>query len=433
MPGSSPGMTAVLVVATAYTLAMSTTSQFVAVIGAGPAGLMAAEVLVQGGAYVTVYDAMPSAGRKFLLAGRGGLNLTHSEKLAQFLTRYREAAAKLKGAIEAFPPDVLREWSEALGQETFVGSSGRVFPKTFKASPLLRAWLRRLDSMDVQFALRHRWIGWDERGRLLFRTPDGPRTVDARATVLALGGASWPRLGADGGWMDILGAKGVAISPLRPANCGFTVAWSDVFRNRFEGRPLKGVALKFGPHTVRGEAIITRTGIEGGAVYALSAELREAIVDSGQATLHIALRPDLEMQDLMAQLSRPRGRQSLSNFLRKAVHLSPAAIGLLQETAITSGLSLSSLSTTNLAGLINAMPIKLDGLAPIARAISTAGGISFDELDADFMLSRLPGLFAAGEMLDWEAPTGGYLLQGSFATGAAAGRGALKWLGRRMG
>jgi len=225
----------------------------------------------------------------------------------------------------------------------------------------------------------------------------------------------------------------VTISPLRSANCGFTVAWSDIFRDRFEGHPLKGIALSLGSQTVRGEAVVTRSGVEGSTIYALSAHLREAIAGAGQATLHIALRPDLEMQDLMAQLSRPRGRQSLSNFLRKAVHLSPVAIGLLQETAIASGVSLSSLSTTSLAGLINAVPVKLDGLAPIARAISTAGGISFDEIDTDFMIRRMPGLFAAGEMLNWEAPTGGYLLQASFATGAAAGRGALKWLSRRMG
>ncbi|WMT79050.1 TIGR03862 family flavoprotein [Bradyrhizobium sp. Ash2021] len=389
---------------------------------------MAAEVLAQGGARVTVYDAMPSAGRKLLMAGRGGLNLTHSEPLPQFLARYREATPRLKAAVEAFPPQALRDWSEALGQPTFVGSSGRVFPKAFKASPLLRAWLRRLDSAGVQFALRHRWTGWDESGRLLFQTPDGPRVIDATATVLALGGASWPRLGSDGSWVEILTAKGVRVSPLRPANSGVTVAWSDIFRDRFEGQPLKGVALTFGMHTVRGEAIVTRAGIEGGAVYALSAELRETILKAGRATLHIALRPDLEPSDLIARLSAPKGKQSLSNFLRKAAHLSPVAIGLLQETAISSGLSLASLSPADLARLINAIPIELNGVAPIARAISTAGGISFDELDADFMIRRLPGIFAAGEMLDWEAPTGGYLLQASFATGAAAGRGVVKWL-----
>jgi uncharacterized flavoprotein (TIGR03862 family) len=405
----------------------------VAVIGAGPAGLMAAEVLASRGARVTVYDAMPSAGRKFLMAGRGGLNLTHSEALPEFMTRYGDAQPRLEAAITAFPPASLREWSEALGQPTFVGSSGRVFPTAFKASPLLRAWLRRLDVIGVRLALRHRWTGWDEAGHLLFLTPDGRRVVDARAIILALGGASWPRLGSDGAWVDTLAARGVAISPLRPANCGFTVAWSEIFRNRFEGQPLNGIALSYGTHTGRGEAVITRAGLEGGAIYALSARLREAIANNGQATLHVALRPDLAMQDLTAQLSRPRGRQSLSNFLRKVAHLSPAAIGLLQETAIASGVSLSSLSPASLAGLINVVPVELNGVAPIARAISTAGGISFDELDKDFMIRRFPGIFTAGEMLDWEASTGGYLLQASFATGAAAGRGALKWLNRRMG
>jgi uncharacterized flavoprotein (TIGR03862 family) len=401
-----------------------------AVIGAGPAGLMAAEVLASGGVRVTVYDAMPSAGRKFLMAGRGGLNLTHSEELPRFLERYREAEPRLTAAIEAFPPDRLRAWSEELGQPTFVGSSGRVFPVAFKASPLLRAWLRRLDAAGVQFAVRHRWTGWDENDRLLLRIPDGQRAVAANATVLALGGASWPRLGSDGAWVETLAAKGVAISPMRPANCGFTVAWSDIFRDRFEGEPLKGVALTLGPHTVRGEAIITRTGIEGGAIYAVSAELRNVIASCVRAILHVALRPDLDPNDLTARLSAPRGKQSLSNFLRKAAQLSPVAIGLLQETAIGSGTSLPSLSPASLARLINAVPIKLNGVAPIARAISTAGGILFDELDANFMIRRLPGVFAAGEMLDWEAPTGGYLLQASFATGAAAGNGALNWLSR---
>ncbi|WP_213285980.1 TIGR03862 family flavoprotein [Bradyrhizobium sp. sGM-13] len=407
---------------------MSSHSKSAAIIGAGPAGLMAAEVLAQGGASVTVYDAMPSAGRKFLMAGRGGLNLTHSEPMPQFLVRYREAMPHLTAAIEAFPPQALRDWSETLGQETFVGSSGRVFPKAFKASPLLRAWLRRLASQGVQFALRHRWVGWDEQSRLRFETPGGPLVVDPCATVLALGGVSWPRLGSDGAWTEILAARGVKISQFRPANSGFTVAWSDIFRDRFEGQPLKGVALTFGQHTVRGEAIVTSTGIEGGAVYALSAELREAIQRDGQAALSIALRPDAEIGELTAKLSAAKGKQSFSNFLRKAANLSPVAIGLLQEAAKASGMSLSSLSPADLARMIQAVPVQLDGVSPIARAISTAGGIAFDELDADFMLRRLPGVFAAGEMLDWEAPTGGYLLQASFATGVAAGRGALRWL-----
>jgi uncharacterized flavoprotein (TIGR03862 family) len=319
-----------------------------------------------------------------------------------------------------------------LGQETFIGSSGRVFPRAFKASPLLRAWLRRLDSTGVKLALRHRWIGWDEQGRLLFKTPDRSRVVETGATVLALGGASWPRLGSDGAWADTLADKGVKITPLRPANCGFSVAWSDIFRDRFEGQPLKGVALTSGAYTVRGEAIITRSGVEGGAIYGLSAELREAIVRNGTAALTITLRPDLGTDNLTTKLSIPKGKQSLSNFLRKAAQLSPVAIGLLQEAAKASGVSLASMPPAELARLINAVPIQLTGVAPIARAISTAGGIAFDELDGDFMLRRLPGVFAAGEMLDWEAPTGGYLLQASFATGAAAGRGVLKWLNRKM-
>jgi len=399
----------------------------VAVIGAGPAGLMAAEALAQGGADVTVYDAMPSAGRKFLMAGRGGLNLTHGEPLPAFLARYREAAPRLEPVISAFPPDALRTWSEALGQPTFVGSSGRVFPKAFKASPLLRAWLRRLDSQGVRFAFRHRWTGWDDDGRLRFQTPNGERSVGPHATVLALGGASWPRLGSDGSWVELLAAKGVTVSPLRPANSGFTVEWSAVFKDRFEGQPLKGVEFKFGAQAIRGEAIVTRSGIEGGAIYALSADLREAIAKSGEAILQVGLRPDLGAKELTSKLSAPRGKQSLSNFLRKAANLSPVAIGLLQEAL---GGKLAGLSSETLAGLINAVPIRLTGTAPIARAISTAGGIAIDELDENFMLRRLPGVFAAGEMLDWEAPTGGYLLQASFATGLAAGKGAVAWLSK---
>lgn len=389
---------------------------------------MAAEVLARGGARVTVYDAMPSAGRKLLMAGRGGLNLTHSEPLPEFLARYREAMPHLRAAVEAFPPDALRDWSAALGQLTFVGSSGRVFPKTFKASPLLRAWLRRLGATGVQFAFRHRWTGWDAAGRLQFQTPDGALAIAPSATVLALGGASWPRLGSDGAWVGCLAVKGVAISKLRPANSGFTVAWSELFRDRFEGQPLKGVALTVGAHTIRGEAMITRSGIEGGAIYALSAELREAVLGIGQATLTIALRPDLDADALTTRLSGTRGKQSLANFLRKAAQLSPVGIGLMQEAAIASGRSLAALAPAELAHLVNAIPVRLTGVAPIDRAISTAGGIAFDELDDHFMLRKLPGVFAAGEMLDWEAPTGGYLLQASFATGAAAGRGVLRWL-----
>ena len=404
----------------------------VAVIGAGPAGLMAAEVLASGGARVTVYDRMPSVGRKFLLAGRGGLNLTHSEPLEKFLTRYGAAAPHLRAAIEAFPSDALRAWSENLGQPTFVGSSGRVFPKAFKASPLLRAWLRRLGDSGVTFALRHRWTGWNANGDLQFETSDGPRAVKADATIIALGGSSWPKLGSDGGWVDILTSKDISMSPLLPANCGFSVAWSDVFRDRFEGQPLKGIALSFGTYAVRGEAMVTRDGLEGGAIYALSAPLRETVLASGEATLHVALLPDANRGEVTQRLSASRGKQPFTNFLRKATNLSPAGLGLLQEAAANSGTKLSAMPPDELADFINAVPLRLHGIAPLARAISTAGGISFDEIDAQFMVRKLPGIFAAGEMLDWEAPTGGYLLQASFATGAAAGRGVLSYLASRV-
>ncbi len=402
----------------------------VAVIGAGPAGLMAAEVLAAGGARVTVYERMPSVGRKFLLAGRGGLNLTHSEPLDQFLQRYREAMPNLRSAIEAFPPDVLRVWSEGLGQPTFVGSSGRVFPQAFKASPLLRAWLRRLDQSGVRFALRHRWIGWSGSGELRFETAESLTSPKPDATVVALGGASWPKLGADGDWTSTLSAKGIGFAPLRPANCGFHVTWSDLFRDRFEGQPLKGVALSLNGETVRGEATITRSGIEGGAVYALSAPIRDAVYERGEAIVHVSLRPDLAMPELIARLSKPRQKQSMSTYLRKAAGLSPVTIGLLQEAAIAAGLNLSAASPETFAAFIDAVPVRLTGVAPIERVISTAGGISFSELDEQLMLRKLPGVFVAGEMLDWEAPTGGYLLQACFATGAAAGRGALNYLKR---
>jgi hypothetical protein len=388
-------------------------------------------VLAAGGAAVTVYDRMPSAGRKFLLAGRGGLNLTHSEDLERLLGRYGAATERLRAAIEAFPPAALRAWSEAVGQPTFVGSSGRVFPKAFKASPLLRAWLRRLGAAGVGLALRHHWVGWDERGGWLLDGPQGRVTVDPDATVLALGGASWPRLGSDGGWVAPLASAGIAIAPLRPANCGFVVAWSGVFRDRFHGQPLKRIALSFGGKAARGEAMITQTGLEGGAVYALSAPLRAAIEESGEVVVHMALRPDLTAADLMKRLDAPRAKQSLSTFLRKTVRLSPVAIGLLHEATQTLPARLNHMDPAALAALINAVPLRLTGTAPLATAISTAGGIAFEELDASFMLRRRPGVFVAGEMLDWEAPTGGYLLQASFATGAAAGRGALQWLGAK--
>ena len=402
----------------------------IAVIGAGPAGLMAAEVLSAGGARVTVYDRMPSVGRKFLMAGRGGLNLTHSEPLDRFVRRYREAMPHLRAAIEAFPPDALRAWSEELGQPTFVGSSGRVFPQAMKASPLLRAWLRRLDQSGVRFALRHHWTDWTAEGELRFESPDGETLFQPDATVIALGGASWPRLGADGDWIDSFEAKGIHIAPLRAANSGFRVAWSEMFRDRFEGQPLKGVALSFDGETMRGEAMVTRDGLEGGAIYALSAPIREAVLASGEAVVHVALRPDLTSSELAARFSKPRQKQSMSTYLRKAASLSPVAIGLMQEAAIAAGLNVSAMDSETLAAFINAVPVRPTGVAPLDRAISTAGGISFDEVDAHFMLHKMPGVFIAGEMLDWEAPTGGYLLQACFATGVAAAKGALEYLKR---
>ena len=401
----------------------------VAVIGGGPAGLMAGEVLARGGAIVTVYDRMPSVGRKFLLAGRGGLNLTHSEELEPLLGRYGSSAPCLRPAIEAFSPAHSRAWCEGLGQETFVGSSGRVFPRAMKASPLLRAWLRRLDAEGVAFKLRHCWYGWDDDGRLLFAGPRGNVARNAHATVLALGGASWPRLGSDGGWVDALVKEHIAVAPLRPANCGFIVRWSEVFRSRFEGQPLKRIELSFGGRTVLGEALVTQAGLEGGGIYALSAVLRDAIGTSGEAVLQIDLRPGATRAELEKRLGAPRAKQSLSTFLRKTVNLSPVAIGLLREAAISSSQALSDLGPAALARLIKAVRVSLVGVAPIARAISTAGGIAFDGIDEHFMLRCRPGTFVAGEMLDWEAPTGGYLLQAAFATGAAAGRGALHWLG----
>jgi uncharacterized flavoprotein (TIGR03862 family) len=404
----------------------------IAVIGGGPAGLMAAETLAGAGASVTVYERMPSVGRKFLLAGRGGLNLTHSEPWNALMSRYAAAEPRLRPIIDAFPPDALRTWCEGLGQPTFIGSSGRVFPEAMKASPLLRAWLRRLAGMGVAFRLRHRWDGWDEAGRLLFTTPDGREAVQADVTILALGGASWPHLGSDGSWTAVLEDAGVAMAPLRPANCGFVTSWSEIFTRRFEGEPLKNIRLSTADISLRGEALITRTGLQGTGIYALSAHLREAIAAEGEAVLRIDLRPGVPHEVLEHQIAAPRGRQSLSNVLRKATRLSPPAVGLLHEATLSKGTSLSAMGPARLAALIKSVPVRLTAAAPIARAISTAGGIRFAELDERLMLIRRPGVFAAGEMLDWEAPTGGYLLQACFSTGVTAARGAMAWLSDRL-
>jgi uncharacterized flavoprotein (TIGR03862 family) len=404
------------------------TASNAAVVGAGPAGLMAAEVLADAGVAVTVYDRMPSAGRKFLLAGRGGLNLTHSENTEQLMSRYGDATPRLRAALAAFSPAALRAWSDALGQPTFVGSSGRVFPQAFKASPLLRAWLVRLQSAGVRFAFRHRWDGWNATGALAFQTPEGERAAVSKVTILALGGASWPRMGSDGAWVGPIAQAGVAIAPLRPANVGVLVAWSQMFRDRFEGQPLKSIAVSCGGDVARGDAIVTAVGLEGGAIYGLSS-LRAAL-DRSDTVIHVALRPDMTAAALAQKLATPRGKQSMSTFLRKALNLSPVAIGFLHEASIESGLRVADMTPPVLAQFINAIPLRITCLAPTGRAISTAGGILFAEVDETFMLTRKPGVFVAGEMLDWEAPTGGYLLQASFATGAAAGRGALAWLKR---
>jgi len=399
----------------------------VAVIGGGPAGLIAAETLAAAGAgiEVTLFDRMPTLGRKFLMAGRGGLNLTHSEPLPRFLARYRGAAPMLTAAIEAFPPEALRAWCEALGQPTFVGSSGRVFPKAMKASPLLRAWLARLGCLGVRFALRQRWTGWDECGALCFGGPGGASTtVRPAATILALGGASWPRLGSDGGWAEILRARGVAVAALRPANCGFVVDWSEHLRSRFAGTPLKRIAITFGGETVRGEAMITARGIEAGAVYALSAAIRDALAAGRDAVAYIDLRPDLPLSDVARKLAAPRKKQSLASVLRKTLGLAPAAIALLHETKNAA----LPAEPEALAVRIKSVPLRLAAPFGIERAISSGGGIVFAEFDDALMLKKLPGVFAGGEMLDWEAPTGGYLLQACFATGIRAAHGALRWI-----
>jgi uncharacterized flavoprotein (TIGR03862 family) len=397
-------------------------------VGGGPAGLIAAETLAAAGVKVTLYDRMPTVGRKFLMAGRGGLNLTHSETLERFLTRYGRAEASLSAAIAAFTPDALRAWCEGLGQPTFVGSSGRIFPKAMKASPLLRAWLRRLAGLGVRFAPRHLWTGWDETGALRFSAAKG-RAVTARpaATILALGGASWPRLGSDGSWAALIRARGVAVAPLRPSNCGFVIGWSEHMRSRFAGTPLKRIALTFRGETVRGEVVVSERGIEGGAVYALSGAIRDAIAEGRDAVAHLDLRPDATATELARRLSAPRKRQSLSNFLRKTLGLAPVAIALLHETKVAA----LPAEPEALARRIKAVPLRLAAPFGIERAISSAGGIPFAELDQSLMLRKLPGVFAAGEMLDWEAPTGGYLLQACFATGILAARGALEWMEKK--
>ncbi len=393
----------------------------IAILGAGPSGLMAAELLAQAGHAVTVYDRMPSPGRKLLIAGRGGLNLTHSEPLDAFIARYGAAAEWLAPSIHAYPPEALRAWCEGLGQETFVGSSGRVFPKSMKAVQLLRAWLQRLEALGVEYRPRHRWMGWDADDALRFLDAAGNEvTVAADATLLALGGASWPRLGSDGAWTHIFAQEGMRVAPLRPSNGGFVVPWSEHFSSRFAGMPLKPVALSHGDASKQGEAMVTAQGIEGGAVYALSAGLREAIDAEGSATLMVDLRPNMTQAALLQKFNNaPRASKSLSTWLGK-MGFAPVAIGLLRET--TPPDMLAAMGATALAARLKALPMTLTATTGIARAISSAGGIRREELTPDFMLHQKPGTFAVGEMLDWEAPTGGYLLQACYSTAVVAAR-----------
>lgn len=392
----------------------------VAVIGGGPAGLMAADAASAAGAKVHVFDAMPSPGRKLLLAGRGGLNLTHSEPLPGFLDRYGGRRAALRPIIEAFPPEAVRRWAAGLGIETFTGTSGRIFPRDFKAAPLLRSWLRSLRERGVVIHARRRWRGVSD-GALVFA--DG-EIVRPGATVLALGGASWPNLGSDGSWTGPLAAAGIGIAPLRPANCGFDIAWPAALSRGFDGMPLKNVGLSFAGHTVKGEVVLTGYGIEGGAVYALSAPLRDAIARDGRAELRLDLKADLAVEQVALRLQRPRGAASLSTWLRKTLGLPGAAAALLRGFA---GEALSD--PPRLAQAIKAVALPLAAPRPIAEAISSAGGVLFEELDQRLMLRRLPGVFVCGEMLDWEAPTGGYLLQACLSTGRWAGAAAAAFVG----
>jgi uncharacterized flavoprotein (TIGR03862 family) len=395
----------------------------VAIVGGGPAGLMAAERLLAAGRQVHLFDAMPSVGRKFLLAGRGGLNLTHSEPLDRFKTRYRDASPTVGAWVDDFPPDALRAWAASLGVETFIGSSGRVFPQEFKAAPLLRAWLTRLRAQGLTIHVRHRWTGGTPPEALQFETPTGPLLVTAKAVLLALGGASWPTLGSDGAWTAPLAAGGIASTPLAPANCGFEANWSDHLKV-FAGTPFKNVAISVGPNSARGEMMLTETGLEGGLVYALSGVIRDTIANHGTCMVHLDLKPDLSPDNLAAKLIAPRGAASYSTFLKKTLRLSPAAIALAREAG-----PLPS-EPKDLATWLKALPLTLLRPRPIAEAISSAGGVRFDGLTVDLMAHARPGLFLAGEMLDWEAPTGGYLLQACFASGVRAAGGIERYLTR---
>jgi len=406
----------------------------VAVIGGGPAGLMAAEVLAQGGVQVDLFDAMPSVGRKFLLAGVGGMNITHSESFEPFLSRYGARAEAIRPLLEAFPPTALCEWIHALGIETFNGSSGRVFPKEMKAAPLLRAWLHRLRAMGVRFHVRRRWLGWNDAGALCFAAPEGELAAQADAVVLALGGGSWARLGSDGAWAPLLAQRGMDVAPLKPANCGFDVVggWSEHLRTRFAGQPLKTVALRFtdtdgNVHQRKGELMLSDSGVEGSLIYAVSALLRDTIAAQGSVSIELDLAPDKPLERVVAEVTHPRGSRSLSSHLQSRAGIKGVKMALLREVLSAEQLN----NPVTLAHAIKSLPLILSAARPLDEAISSAGGIKFESLDAKLMLRDLPGVFCAGEMLDWEAPTGGYLLTACFASGRVAGQGALNYLAEK--
>ena len=395
----------------------------VAIIGGGPAGLMAAEVLSASGHAVTVFEAMPTVARKLLMAGKSGLNITHAEDYDSFRHRFGDAEPRLRAALDDFTPDMLRDWVQGLGQETFVGTSGRVFPTVMKASPLLRAWLARLEAQGVTIRTRHRWTGFSG-DRLVFATPEGEVPVEADAVLLALGGASWPRLGSDAAWVPVLAAKGVALDPFRPANCGFDVDWSDVFRQRFAGEALKSVITISPAGAFQGEFVVTQHGVEGSVIYAHSAALRDRLEQAGKASLVVDLAPGRTVERLGLDLAKLGRKESFANRMRKAAGLSAVKVGLLREIFP----DIAAMPDDFVAARIKHAEIPLLRPRPIAEAISSAGGIAWNGVDENYMLKSIPGLFAAGEMLDWEAPTGGYLLTACFATGKAAAKGIAGWL-----
>lgn len=394
-----------------------------AIIGGGPAGLMAAETAAAAGLEVQLFDAMPSVGRKFLIAGKGGMNITHAEPLVDFKRRYGVRENVISPMLDVFGPLQLREWIHGLGIETFVGTSGRVFPREMKAAPLLRAWLHRLRGQGVHFHVRHRWLGWTAEGDLLFATPDGQVTVRADAVILALGGGSWRKLGSDGAWVPLLMARGVSVAPLKPANCGFDVGWSAHFSERFAGQAVKSVVATVDGRRQQGEFNITAGGIEGGLVYAMSAALRDSLAAGRPAVLSLDLAPGRSLERLTEDLSRPRGRDSLANHLRRRAGIEGVKAGLLREICPFFELTAEAMATT-----IKALPLTVVAPRPLDEAISTAGGVCFEALDSHLMLKAQAGLFFAGEMLDWEATTGGYLLTACLASGRAVGEGAVKWL-----